>query len=381
VYALARATAPVRYSRYSHWVPIRTNGDPQQAWLEWLTGDRGAALEGAVLLPCEDDGVELMARHRARLASRFRVIEGRDEILLAMLDKASTHALATKAGVPAPAVHTVRTLADALAAAKQVGYPCALKPRHGHRFKRVFEAKLFVITGPEQLTNVFELAQARGLEMEVTEIIPGAEDRYCSYYTYLDEQLEPLFDFTKRKLRQYPLGFGTGTYHISDWNPEVAEMGLRFLRGAGLQGFANVEFKRDPRDNQLKLIECNARFTVVHEMLQMCGIDVSFLVYNRLTGRPLPTVGPYRRGVRILLPRGDYHAFRAAHRRGELSWAQWLGSLLHRQHFLVFRWSDPWPATILAWACLRDQLQRAWGFVTRRPPLQAPALGAEHRHG
>ena len=367
MYALAPPTAPIRYSRYSRWIPLRESGDPQQAWMEWLMGDGGAALAGAVLLPCSDDGVELTARNRARLGARFRLIEGADEILLAMLDKRCSYALAGRVGVPAPAAFLVRTLAEALAAAERVGYPFVLKPRYSHRLQRFFQTKLFVIQRWDHLRSMFAQLEARGLEMLVTEIIPGGEDRFWSYYTYLDDRLEPLFHFTKRKLRQHPTGFGTGTYHMSDWNPEVAELGLRFLQGVGLRGFGNVEFKRDLRDDALKLIECNPRFTLLHEMVQLCGIDLSLLVYNRLTGQPLPPIRDYRRGVRFLLLRDDFYSFREAHRRGELSWTQWLRSLLHRQHFLYFRWSAPWPATTRAWWYLGDQFRRrVWGLFTRR---------------
>ena len=380
VYALAPPTAPVRYSRYSRWIPVRDNGDPQQAWMEWLMGDGGVALAGAVLLPCGDDGVELTARNRARLGARFRLIEGNDEILLAMLDKASTYALAAPVGVPAPAVCPVRTTAQALVAAERIGYPFVLKPRYSHRLQQYFKTKLFVIRSREQLCSVFEQVQARGLDMLVSEIIPGGEDRFWSYYTYLDDRLQPLFHFTKRKLRQYPGGFGTGTYHVSEWNPEVAQLGLRFFQGVGLSGFGNVEFKRDPRDGRLKLIECNPRFTLLHEMVQLCGIDLTLLVYNRLTGQPLPTIGEYRRGVRFLLLHDDFCAFREAHRRGELSWMQWLRSLFHRQHFLYFRWSDPWPAAVRAGWYLRDQFRRVWDRFRRWRPLLPRGLGDSDHH-
>jgi D-aspartate ligase len=375
VYALAPGSAPIRHSRYSRWIPLHQNGNQQQAWMEWLMSDAAAALEGAVLLPCADDGVELTARNRAQLAPRFRLIEGKDDVLLAMLDKASTYAWAARLGVPAPAACPVRSLAEALAAGERVGYPLVLKPRYSHLFQRVFTTKAFVITSREHLCSVFERIEAHGLEMLVTEIIRG-ENQFCSYYSYLDERLKPLFHFTKRKLRQAPNGLGIGTYHISDWNPEVAHLGLQFLQGVGLAGFGNLEFKRDCRDNRLKLIECNPRFTVPHEMLQICGLDVSQLVYNRLTNRPLPSIGEYRRGVRVLLPLDDLDAFREAHRRGELSWTQWLGSLLHRQHFLYFRWSDPWPAAMRLWTYLREHVRRRMrGLSTRWRAPQPRGVG------
>lgn len=367
VCALAPATAPIRYSRYSRWLPLPENGDLQERWLEYLTGDGAAALHGAVVLPCSDDGIELIARHRPQLQARFRLIEGKDEVLLAMLDKSVTYQWARRAGVAVPALARARTLAEALAAADAVGYPCGLKPRYSHQLQRFSVTKVFVVTSQAQLRSVFEQLEQHRLEVVVTEIIPGADDRLWSFYTYLDDRLEPLFHFTKRKLRQYPVGFGNGTYHISDWNPEVARLGCQFLQGVRLSGFANVEFKYDARDGRLKLIECNPRFTLVHEMLQLCGIDATQLVYNRLTGRPLPRVGAHRRGVRVIVPRQDYYSFREAHARGELSWMRWVGSLLHRQHVLYFRWSDPKPAAVHAWWFLRGHLQRLWGRIARQP--------------
>jgi predicted ATP-grasp superfamily ATP-dependent carboligase len=143
-------------------------------------------------------------------------------------------------------------------------------------------------------------------------------------------------------------------------------MGLRFLRGAGLRGFGNVEFKRDARDGHLKLIECNARFTRLHEMLEVCGLDVTLLVYNRLAGRPLPQLGRYRSGVWFWLPSSDFAAFRSLNQRGELSLAAWSRSLLRRPHFLRFEWGDPLPTLMHFWTFLRERASRRWQSLSTR---------------
>ena len=177
-----------------------------------------------------------------------------------------------------------------------------------------------------------------GLEVMVTEIVPGGDDRLLSYCGYLDERGELLTEFTFRKIRQFPPQFGLGCYVVSDWNPEVAETGLRFLRGIGLRGLFHVEFKRDSRDDQLKLIECNHRFTIE---LVFSPTNLPLLTYNRLLGRPLPSPGPYRTGKRLWNPVEDTKAARSYRRHGELSWSQWLRSLLHLQQLHAFRWDDP----------------------------------------
>ena len=72
---------------------------------------------------------------------------------------------------------------------------------------------------------------ALGIEMIVTEIIPGRDDQFFSYYSYIDEEGEPLLHVTKRKLRQYPIWFGSGCFHATDRNPEVGRAGAALLRG------------------------------------------------------------------------------------------------------------------------------------------------------
>lgn len=41
--------------------------------------------------------------------------------------------------------------------------------------------------------------------------------------------------------------------------PEIVEPGRRIVRGMGIEGFANVEFKRDERDGRYKLMEVSGR--------------------------------------------------------------------------------------------------------------------------
>ncbi len=343
VYVLGTSLTMALASRHVHGIEFPRSPDPAHAWLQWLA-DPKTALDGAIVLPCSDDGITLLAHHGEQLRQRYRLIEGSAEVLLALLDKVGSYELAQRAGVPTPKYRAVRSIEDAVAAAEWIGYPCALKPRLGHVFRRSFVGtKLFVVNDRAELEGVFRKSQTQHSEMLMTEIVPGPEDAYASCFTYLDDRFEPLFVLTKRKIRQSPPGFGLGTCHATDWNPEVAELGLRFLRGCGLAGYANVEFKRDPRDGRYKLIECNARFTLNHELLEVAGVPAARIVYARLAGLPVPHVDGYRRNVHVLLPVDDYRAFRALRRRGETTAWQWLRSLLHVPHFLVFRWSDPGP--------------------------------------
>ncbi len=370
VCVLAEGDSPVRASRHcDEFVDLgESGGEVQDRWLDWL--DRGP--RGAVVLPAGDDGVELIARDRHRLLERDYIpVEADDDVQLAMLDKHETHRLALGAGVASPEILAVSSPEDVATVAERVGFPCALKPLHSHRFGRHFDAKVFVVEDERELAAAIDRTSALGLEMLATGIVPGGDDRYCAYYTYLDDRGEPLFHFTKRKLRQQPIHFGLGTYFVTEWLPEVAEEGLRFCQDIGLRGLANVEFKRDPRDGELKLIEVNHRFTAVNEIVRVAGIDIATMVYDHLVGRPVERMPPYRSGVRLWAPIEDLRAAREYRREGELSRLAWARSLLHRKHHYFFDWRDPGPTLHSFRAKLGRRLGRAAGSTP------APAQLAE----
>ncbi len=332
---------PIAYSRHcAGYTDLGSKEGVVDRWLDWLAG---SAPPGAVLMPCNDDALDLIVRHRATLEGLGYVpVEADDEVLAAMLDKERTYELARAAGVPTPRTWTIASGSELDASIEEIGYPCALKPLHTHLFARVFGVgqKLLVANDRRELEEGLSRMDALGLQMAVTEIIRGPESELLSYCGYLDERGEPLTHFTFHKLRQYPPHFGLGCYVVSDWNQEVIDAGLRFLRGVGLRGLFHVEFKRDPRDGELKLLECNHRFTIE---AMFAPVDLALLTYNRLLGRPLPSARPYKSGIHLWDPVHDVLAFRVYRRRGELTLGRWLGSLLRPQRFHAFRWDDPLP--------------------------------------
>lgn len=267
--------------------------------------------------------------------------------MLTMIDKRRTYALARRLRIPAPHTVQLESDADLERVAEEIGFPCALKPLHAHLFGRHFGGtKVFEVGDAAELAAALARARSVGVEMDATEVVPGADGALCSYYSYLDEQGRPLVRVTRRKIRQYPIRFGTACYHVTEWIPDLAELGERFLRYAEVRGPAHVEFKRDERDGSLKLIECNHRFTNVNESVRLAGVDLALLTYNRLVGLPDPPVDSFRAGVRMWHPVEDVRAFLAYRRRGELSLLGWVRSLCHRLHFPVFRLSDPKPTLI-----------------------------------
>jgi len=344
-----RFPVPERASSADHWRRLLVTYPPPE-------------LEGCVILACNDDAIEFIASEGSALAGRYVLEEHVPSLRRALLDKQRTLELAREAGVPAPRFWEAASLVDVERLAPEVQFPAMIKPVHSHRFYQLFEGRKYLpARGMDDLLAGARAVLARGLPFLVCELVPGPDRLLSSYYTYIDERGEALFRFTKSVIRRQPVNMGGGCYHVTEWLPETAAIGERFFRSIGLRGLGNVEFKRDPRDGLLKLIESNARFTAAHELLVRAGMDTAAIVYDHLLGRPVAPPRRCRQGLRLWYPRQDFGAFREMRRRGELTFAGWIRSIARRQVLPYFSVRDPWPSLVNSGRYLQQRLLRMLG--------------------
>jgi D-aspartate ligase len=331
VSAINVAGADIRHSRYSTWIELAGN-DPFETRLERFLCSRASDdLRGSVLLAASDEPLEVLARNRAALQDKFLLDISNPPAQIAMLDKVTTYQAGRAAGVPLPGFWEVDAASDLEALRDAITFPVLVKPRLSHHGAAAFGSKYFRVDRFDDLKRQVGDVQAMGVACFLVERIPGPDSLLCSYYTYLDADGNPEFDFTKRIIRRAPPEMGLASYHITDHVLGVKDLALRLFQHVALVGVANVEFKLDPRDQTLKLIECNARFTAANCLLDACGYDLAYHVYARIVGREPPILGDYPDGVRLWDPVRDLRAFQELRQRGEITTATWLRSITHRQ--------------------------------------------------
>jgi D-aspartate ligase len=373
-YAINYPQAEVKHSRFCKWIDIpKAPGTISENWAAYLLGHESSHLRGAVLLAASDEAIELIAEHRQALSERFRLDLSNPKAQLCMLNKLCTYEAAQRAGVPTPKFWVADKREQIEKLKDKLIFPLILKPFFSHQLKAYFN----VVRTFEELLDTFDATSRAGIRAFLVEMIPGCDDKLCSYYTYLDENGNNLFDYTKRIIRRFPLSVGRGVYHVTDHVPDVKELSMKLFHEVGLLGIANAEFKLDERDGQLKLIECNARFTAADCLLTASGLNLSLFVYNRLTDHPQPPPTSFRLGTRLWYPLRDFLAYRQLNRMGLLRFYQWVRSILHPQIFPFFRWDDPLPSIIRPFAfsvrrirarVARPKLHR---FATGVPPLRS----------
>ncbi|WP_212524281.1 hypothetical protein [Actibacterium sp. MT2.3-13A] len=332
-------------------------GAIQDFWRDLLLDAPKPELEGSLIFALCDDSIEFVTTHHAALSQKY-LLEGFDPALRReMLDKRATLLRARAAGVATPNFWDVDSAEKLQAIRDEVTFPVMVKPIHSHLFIPVFGRKLFIVENDwDELVEKVQLAQAANCEVMVMEMVPGPDSLLSSYYTYIDEDGRWLFHYTKRVIRRYPVNRGGACYHDSKWLPDTAEAGRRFFASMPWRGMGNIEFKKDLRDGQLKVIEVNPRFTDAHRMVVAGGLPIDEMIYRRQTGQRVPTFPDYEENVRMWNPLRDFLAFRELNRRGELSFTGWIRSLMvGRKVMPILSLTDPMPSAIR----LREEFGRA----------------------
>jgi len=339
--AIAREGSPVHYSKYcNESIVISVDDDFQRSLHQKLLSGNSCIRRGSVVFPCSDYSIKFIADQRDVLGQQYLLDVHSRELQQAMLNKKETLELALEAGCPIPQYWDVKSMDNISNIKHDVQFPVLIKPYFSHLFQEIFNKKVLVAENYEELLNYGKKVLGAKLEFMICELIPGPDTLLSSYYTHIDKDGGSLFEFTKRVLRRSPPNFGGGSYHITEWLPKTAEMGERFFRGIGFTGLGNVEFKLDQRDNQLKIIECNARFTAAQELLVRSGMDISWLIYCFLTGEKTAKPASYEEHVRLWYPEKDFDSFRCLRQDGKLGFWAWIRSLMHPQVFPYFNYGD-----------------------------------------
>ena len=301
-------------------------------------------LEGSVIFSCSDDALEFVAENHAALSAKFVLERNNPGLQIELLDKQRTLELAQSANVPTPQFFAVNQLSDIDLHIERMHFPLILKPLSTYSFARLYGSKYVPIGSRQELDNKAGELLDDQIEFMVCEMVPGPDTAACSYYTYRDHNGDELLNLTKRCVRRNPINEGTGTYQITEHLPEVADLGRRFFDSIDYRGYGNIEFKRDSRDGQLKVIECHSRFTAVQEQLVKAGVDSALIAYRDLTGQPVTAINGCEEHVAIWSPLPDFRAFEQVKALEGKSWMHWLQSMQHRKLvFPIFSMADPMP--------------------------------------
>ena len=308
-----------------------------------LAVGRDYDLRDWVLIPTRDETVAAFSHFREDLGRFFTVTTGEWDSVQWAWDKKKTYELAESLGIPCPKTFNPRTATELEALLERL--PLALKPAVKENFFYATGAKAWRADTPEQLREVYGKAsrQIKPDEILIQEIIPGSGQEQYSYCAFVQDG-RPHSVLCARRLRQHPREFGRAATYVETIDaPQIEELSERFLRAIHYHGLVEIEYKRDPRDGQYKLLDVNARAWGFHGLGAACGVDFPWMLYADRLGLPLEPVRA-RAGVGWLRLLTDVPTALSDMVHGSLTLGEYARSLGATGTESVFRWNDPLPS-------------------------------------
>jgi predicted ATP-grasp superfamily ATP-dependent carboligase len=132
--------------------------------------------------------------------------------------------------------------------------------------------------------------------------------------------------------------------------PAIEELSQRFLRAINYNGLVEIEFKRDPRDGNYKLLDVNARTWGFHSIGSVSGVDFPYLLFSdqmQLATKPTRA----KAGVGWIRLLTDVPTALSDFAHGSLSVGEYLRTLRAARTESVFSLADPLP-TVAEFALL-----------------------------
>jgi predicted ATP-grasp superfamily ATP-dependent carboligase len=296
---------------------------------------------GTVLIPTSDDTAELVAEHAGVLRETFRFQANPPELVQALSNKRSLHALAMRHGIPTAETTFPQSLDDVRRFARDAVFPVMLKASDGLRLQARTGKKMVIVRSADELLEQYQrLEDPAAPNLMLQEYIPGDDDTIWMFNGYFDARSACVFGVTGKKLHQFPVHTGATSLGVCFENPAVRELTCRLMKAIGYRGILDIGFRYDARDGGYKLLDPNPRIGQTFRLfVSREGWDVARFLYLDLTGQPLPVATPIE-GRKWLVEDWDLESSLDYQREGLLRFAEWLGSLDGVEEGAWFAWDD-----------------------------------------
>jgi D-aspartate ligase len=332
-----------RFSRYATYaVRVANLRDEQQIVKNVLDTGKRFGLFHWVLYPTREEIVAAFARQRDLLKTFFRVPTPDWETVQWACDKRKTYRLAEKLSIPIPRTWYPKSEDELTSLESHL--PLVIKPAIKEHFIYATHVKAWRVDTATQLRERF--AQASRLlptgETMIQQLIPGDGRQQFSYCAFF-KRGAALGSMTAQRRRQHPPEFGRASTFVETVDfPGLEQSSTEFLRAINYYGLVEVEYKRDPRDGQYKLLDVNARTWGYHTLGGRAGVDFPYLLFADQLGE---SVLPCRAkaGLKWIRLVTDIPTVLVEALHGRVKWREYLRSMINTHTESVFSREDPLP--------------------------------------
>jgi predicted ATP-grasp superfamily ATP-dependent carboligase len=323
-----------------------------------------------VLITSSDGTLALLREHRRELEQYVSIALAKEEALEVACNKEKTLQMAEGLGLAVPRGMVVRAPQEVAMAVKEIGLPAVVKPVETWCWEAGNQqgGRLIcgLVTTVEEAKSVVEkLTRYRGTVL-FQQYLSGRREAISLLYAR--GTVYARFAQWARRT-QPPLG-GTSVLRQSIALPEdTSAQAERLVREMDLEGYAEVEFRRDAA-GKAYLMEVNPRLSASVEVAVRAGVDFPYLLYQWAKGERIEKIGHYRAGGWMRYLEGDIVTIaQMVKQRGRpdvpaFSWAliEFMSDFFRPCGYDYLDWRDPMPA----WTAARGFAERIGSRIQTR---------------
>ena len=299
-------------------------------------------LHGWVIFPNNDEVIYVLSRFKHVLKEYYRIPTQDWNITRKIYDKKYTYQIAKDNNIPIPKTYYTTNLRELLRL--DLKFPLVIKPSIRPNFYNKIKTKAFRINNEKELINTYNMVSSviDHSEILVQEFIPGGPNYLYSFSPFFKNG-KVVTGVAARRTRQHPMDFGhASTFAELVYMPELQRIAQKFLKLIDFYGIAEVEFMKDSRNGQYKLIEVNPRVWGWHTLAIAAGVDLPYLLYQDMIGKDIeiPTPAEQMKWIRLIT---DIPTVFLEIVKGKMKFSDYRMSMKGKKEFAVFDINDPLP--------------------------------------
>lgn len=259
----------------------------------WLMATIDVLLETEkidLIVPLSDFSANTLSKNKERLSGKVRMAVNDPDVFSLAYDKLRTMELCQALGVPCPATPLSPSSVNEIEA---LGYPLVAKPRSA-----CGSIGFHVIPNGKELVR-FMTDQGDSLSTYLfQQYIPASGTQYNAHL-FLNEAHQVQTAIVAEKVRFFPIDGGASTFCRTVNRPDIVKTCEKLLTAMKWVGYCDVDLILDPRDQQAKVIEVNARISANVMLCFQSGADIAGQIAQCYCGEDVTAYPPPEKEARL----------------------------------------------------------------------------------
>ncbi len=330
-------------SKYCHGLFCPDLKKNEKEYVDFLMTIGNKLNKKGVIFPIGDIEVLTILKNRKKLEKYFHIPIADLNITKLLIDKKIFYLTLEKHGISYPKTFILKDVSELKNIVKEINYPCIVKPANSEYFRHEFNAKFFIASSSQQLLQMYNKAISKNLKVMIQEIIPGNAGCMYGLNAYYDKKFNSNGVFVYRRIREWPFISGNGVYIEKFEYSELEKIITTLVKKIKFYGILDAEFKMDPRDNKLNLIEINPRCWMQISFPFIYGINLPYIAYSDAIGIDFDISNIQKNHVKWLFAFHDILSAINDMKNHRLSLIDWISSYKGKKDYAIFSWKDPLP--------------------------------------